>query len=396
MDLSLKMARRDLTELVGRAQMARGLIQDSARAPNERKEPIVFSANRAAELLGKSRQSVCRVIRDLDLCSGQSGGVDRWAIDMNDFDQLRLHYGIEYPHRARGVSCAVLNQKGGVAKTTTTAGLATWLAIQGARVAVIDVDSQASFTEHMGLTPDAEIDVLQTIAPAIIGLKDADLSDRLMQATHLERLSFVPACGELASANEIAYVRTLTGTLGESAIGDQELDTSIENYQFYKTLQHGIEPLRAKFDVILLDCPPQISALTYAALCAADMVVAPLNAEMLSFASTLRFIEWIDRTISTLGHDSFRTLRFLITNYHTHNSPETERFISDVLGERLLKARAVHSVEVQRAATLLKTIYEVPQALGSRSAWARATRSFDEVNTEISGHLQAVSESINA
>jgi chromosome partitioning protein len=147
---------------------------------------------------------------------------------------------------------AIANQKGGVGKTTTVINLATSLALEGYRVLAVDVDPQGNLTSGFGLRGHRAEG--GTVYEAL--MTDAAPNTCLLP-TQVDHLTLIPAD------------RNLTGA---------ELELVPMPAREHR-LRRLLEPLRAQFDLILIDCPPSLGLLTLNALVAADAVLIPLHCE---------------------------------------------------------------------------------------------------------------------
>ena len=147
---------------------------------------------------------------------------------------------------------AVANQKGGVGKTTTAINVATSLALVGRKVLLVDVDPQGNLTSGVGLKGHRAEG--GTIYEAL--MTDA-APDAFLLETQVQNLSLIPADRNLTGA-EIELV----------SVPQRE-----------HRLRRVLEPLRARFDLIFIDCPPSLGLLTLNALVAADAVLIPLHCE---------------------------------------------------------------------------------------------------------------------
>jgi chromosome partitioning protein len=157
----------------------------------------------------------------------------------------------EQNHR-RGRVIAVANQKGGVGTTTTAINLATSLALAGRNVLLVDIDPQGNLTSGVGLKGGRAH--AGTIYEAL--LTDADPAGFLLD-TQVTHLSLIPAD------------RNLTGA---------EIEL-VSMPQREHRLRRVLDPMRASFDLIFVDCPPSLGLLTLNALVAADAVLIPLHCE---------------------------------------------------------------------------------------------------------------------
>jgi chromosome partitioning protein len=159
---------------------------------------------------------------------------------------------------------AVTNQKGGVAKTTTVASLGAALSDLGQRVLLVDLDPQACLTFSLGYDPE---DLHTSLHQVILG--GTAPGDVLVHCD--EGPDLVPATIELATAESVLLMRT----------GREQV------------LRTALEPVRASYDWILLDCPPTLGLLTVSALSAATDVLIPLQCETLAHRGVGQLLDTI-------------------------------------------------------------------------------------------------------
>jgi len=152
----------------------------------------------------------------------------------------------------QGRIVAVANQKGGVGKTTTAINLATAIALAGKRVLLVDLDPQGNTTSGVGLKGQAA-----SGGSVYNALMSDQPAEQFLLPTRVAELFVMPADRNLTGA-EIELV-PLPGR--------------------ERRLQRVLDPLRARFDYIFIDCPPSLGLLTLNALVAADAVLIPLHCE---------------------------------------------------------------------------------------------------------------------
>jgi chromosome partitioning protein len=160
---------------------------------------------------------------------------------------------------------AVLNQKGGVGKTTTTVNLAAALAAEGHRTLVLDLDPQAHATLHLGLMPGR-------CGPSLYEVLTQNLPLAQVRREVAPNLSVAGSHIDLAAAEV-----ELIGTVGREVILRDQLAADVGG----------------GFDYVLMDCPPSLGILTLNALCAAREVFIPLQAHFLALHGLSKLLETI-------------------------------------------------------------------------------------------------------
>ena len=164
-----------------------------------------------------------------------------------------------------GKILGVVNQKGGVGKTTTAINLSACLAIEGLKILLADCDPQANASSGLGLQRD---DNRHSVYDVIVGECPAE---QAILPTEIDRLWLLPGSKNLTGANiELAGAP----------------DRAVR-------LRRSLEPIRERFDLVVLDCPPALDLLTLNVLAAAEILIVPMQAEYFA-------LEGISELISTL------------------------------------------------------------------------------------------------
>lgn len=169
-------------------------------------------------------------------------------------------------------SIAILNQKGGVGKTTTAVNLSAALAATGQRVCLIDLDPQAHATLHLGLQPARDEQSVYDVLTS-----DAQLADVWREAA--ENLWVVGSHIDLAAAEV-----ELVGVVGREVI-----------------LRDKLAACQNQFDYVLIDCPPSLGILTLNALAAVDEVFLPLQPHFLALHGLSKLLQTIELVAKRLN-----------------------------------------------------------------------------------------------
>lgn len=166
---------------------------------------------------------------------------------------------------------AIVNQKGGVGKTTTAVNLAAGLAQLGKNVLTIDIDAQANLSAHLGFSADESGQKNSMYEVLRYGLK---IEEALVKVD--ERLSLVPASLLLSAAD-----LELGGVIGRELLLKKALSGVLESY-----------------DYIIIDCPPSLGLLSLNGLVAASRVIVPVQSEFLALHGVRQLLDTIDQVRS--------------------------------------------------------------------------------------------------
>lgn len=220
--------------------------------------------------------------------------------------------------RARVIALA--NQKGGVAKTTTTHSLGAALAEQGRRVLVVDLDPQACLTYSAGLDPD----VLDTSLHDVV----------LGRSTVAEAVVDVDGLHLLGSNIDLAGAEVhLVSRTGREYV-----------------LRRALEPVIERYDVVLVDCPPSLGILTINGLTAADEVLIPLQCETLSHRGVGQLLETIGDVRSYTNPDLVvRGVVATMYDGRTRLAQEVVASVGEQYGLEVLGTPVPKSVKVAEA-----------------------------------------------
>ncbi|MBI4976510.1 MAG: ParA family protein [Spirochaetes bacterium] len=160
---------------------------------------------------------------------------------------------------------AIANQKGGVGKTTTAVNLASILAYSGKRILLIDSDPQGNVATSLGIEK-------KTLESGVYDLlmQEAAVEKTIMK-TRVAGMDFIPATVDLVGAQV-----ELVGEMGRE----------------YR-LMNGLKPIVDSYDIIFIDCPPELGLLTLNALAAADAVLIPIQCEYLALDGLTQLLETV-------------------------------------------------------------------------------------------------------
>jgi chromosome partitioning protein len=229
---------------------------------------------------------------------------------------------------------AVINQKGGVGKTTTTVNLGAALATKGLRVLLIDLDPQANLTAHLMMDTSQ---VGLTTYDLLMG--NATLGD-VARPTGTPSLYVVPSAGDLAGA-------------------EVELANELGREYFLKECLKKADERTAVFDEVLIDCPPSLGLLAINALTAADEALVPLQAEFFALQGMARYLE-VQNLVKGRLNPSLRLGGIVICMWkgQANLSHEVRQEVKKSFGDVLFETVIRQNVKLAEAPSAGRTIFE--------------------------------------
>lgn len=281
------------------------------------------------------------------------------------------------PHRQDGEDLhvvSVVNFKGGSGKTTTAAHLAQHLALRGHRVLAIDLDPQASLTALHGIQP--ELDEVPSLYETLRYDDERRPITDVIRNTNIPNLDIVPASLDL---QEYEYDTPVALTSKEPQAGRA----------FFTRISEALKAVDDRYDVVVIDCPPQLGYLTLTALTASSSVLITVHPQMLDVMSMSQFLLMLGgimRTIRDAGAQmKLKWFRYLVTRFEPTDSPQKQMvgFMQAMFPGQMLQSHMVKSTAISDAGITKQTLYEVERSQFVRATYDRAIDSLNAVNDEI-------------
>jgi chromosome partitioning protein len=222
---------------------------------------------------------------------------------------------------------SIINQKGGVGKTTTVINLAAGLSQLGKKILVIDLDPQGNATTGLGLSNLQSSD--QTIYGILNGTK---MISEVIKKTQFQNLDIITSNVDLSGL---------------------EIETAGDNNRAFilkLKLASYLNDSRASYDYILIDCPPSLSLLTVMALVSSDSLVVPLQTEFFALEGLTQLMKTIERIKVSLNPD-LKIRGILLTMYDKRNklSSQVEKEARDYFNEKVYLTVIPRNVRLSEA-----------------------------------------------
>lgn len=367
---------------------------ERAFPPTAKKFLRSFSSGEVAQIVGVSDGYLRQLSLDGLGPSPDLGSGGRRSYTLAQVNELREYLAASrpkeslkfWPRRRPGEKLQVItvaNFKGGSAKTTTSLYLAQGLALQGYRVLAIDLDPQASLSTMFGYQPEFDIPENATIFGAIRYDDDRVTMKEVIRPTYFSGVSIVPGNLELMEF-EHQTPRHIIASKGRP----EDL--------FFRRVARAISEIEDEFDVVVIDCPPQLGFLTMGALNAATGMIVTIHPQMVDVASMSQFLLMTSELISVIeengGKLEYDFLKFLVTRHDPRDVPEQEiiALLRDLFGSDVFVATAWKSTAIANAGLTKQSLFELSRGSVGRSVYERAMESINAVNEEAIGLINGV------
>ena len=245
-----------------------------------------------------------------------------------------------------GKIIAVVNQKGGVGKTTTCVNLAYALHLRNKRVLLCDCDPQGNSTSGLGVDKNTELTTYDVL------MNDEPAENAIVKTPYC---SLIPANKQLSGA-----LIELVSTIGREYV-----------------LKDALEPIKDKYDYIFIDCPPSLELLTLNALCAADSVLVPVQCEYFALEGLTDLVGTV-KTISKRLNKG-RQLEGIVLTMHdtrTNLSVEVQQEIAKFFGEKVYETKIPRNIRLSEAPSHGKPVIAYDKGSKGSKAYLKLASEF--------------------
>jgi chromosome partitioning protein len=306
-----------------------------------------YTSGDVAEILGISKNTLYAWLKEDKNLPKPDTSRDR--IGTRYFSQEQVDTIVRMKGKSIRKIVAVVNQKGGVLKTTTVQTLGVCLAARGQKVLMVDTDPQASLTAAFGLNPDE----LNNTLYDLLMKKDTSI-EATIKLTGVEHLSILPAGIDLATID-----LKLASEIGRE-----------------KKLANRLKPIINDYNWILIDCPPNFSLMSISALVMADLALIPVECEFFSIKGLQQLISTLEMVMES-AEKNF-DVRMLPTKVdgRTNMAEQVIGSLKKSFSSYMLKSKIRTDAQVTQAQAQSKAIVQTAPR-------SRAAKDYESLTIEL-------------
>ena len=346
------------------------LMDQLGKRYNDRALPD-FYIEKAATLLGVSASQIRALERNKKIPEPRkesAGSLQRRVYNYNEINQLRELLNLK-PESGRTVRAVFANLKGGVAKTTSALHLIHYAAREGYKVLAVDLDPQATLSANFGIISD--LDLLEDAHMGVPLTDGPEHMAGICRETHWDNIKIAPA--------SLALQRVDWVLPAEDAEQRQRLGSPVLR------LSAALNKVEQDYDLVVIDTPPALGALSINSIAAADLIIVPIEPHLYSLASSVQFFQ-ILAEVGARYRDAIRVQNIHMLMTKVDDNPETAaiiRLLNSAYGAYIMTNRMPLTRELQRAGTDQVSLYEIDRPRGAPETYQRAVQAMEVVNQEI-------------
>jgi|GEM_PF-2777490 len=390
-------------------------VFDRIFRPSEVATLLGIKASRLNQNKGKEKNNIHFPERVVDKNSGKEVGYD-----LTGFLQLTQYFGLlpkqQHPQieEKGAATIAIINQKGGVAKTTTALNTAQSLALKGYKVCLVEIDGQCSLTDQFNIEPIHKDNLDEYGEPYHIHdylLSVNDLDGNYYNSTRRADCDFSgPTDFKLPHPVNLIHKTHWEGAIdiipGVDALSraDLEMQAMITHknktypYIFSERLKVVLDDIKkvTDYDIFIIDSPPLISLLTTTITFASDILYVPLQPSRIAVNSTLKFFSGHRETLESLHSagitSELKDIKILFVQTKSKHLKHFS-YYSSLFGlyfkEKVMRLTCPQTKALENADSVDKNLFELNKSTfpGDAKTYLRAVSIYDELAEEILSNL---------
>ncbi len=370
-------------------------MSESAFSPHELKTLRSFSSGEASYYLGVADGYLRKAHHDGRIQEVEMGAGNRRKYSVAQIADIRsklaesAHKPEQFLPGRRSSNdemqvWAFVNFKGGSGKTSSAIHVSHALALRGYRVLVVDCDPQASITTFFGYQPELDFFDSGSLYD-VIRYKDRETGAGPVPLRQIIKKSYFHNLDLAPGGIHVSEFETET----PSALSRGELPV------FFDKIREALKDVKDDYDIVIMDCPPQLGYVTLSAICAAQNIVMTIIPERVDMASAAQFLNMASSLTEVLHENAgvglFDNFKFLLSRFDTNVATQVDlaEFMRELFGSAVMKSAFLKSSAVSEAGISQQTVLEVDlSAVKNRKTYERAIQSVHEITAEIEEMIQ--------